>query len=385
MVFIENTSFIYIRHKNLFIVAITRGNPNVQLLVEYLYQKLRIVKSYLGDTFIDQDVRDHFTLMYELFDETMDYGYPQNCAIDVLRLYINLGSVLQNASAVGNTGAALTAQITGVVDWRREGIKYRNNEVHIDIYETLTLIASMTGQVLRSEVHGKVILKTALTGMPECKFGLNDKLIMEREEEGGGGGRKTNAVEIDDCTFHRCVSLGEFESKRTITFTPPDGEFELMRYRAPAASHPFRLIPNIAEAGKTKLCINLKVFAEFPEDKIAANVVIKIPVPTSTANARINVAKGRARYEPGERALMWRISSFPGMSEATFSAEIDLLPATREKVWVRPPISIDFRIPMYAASGVQVRFLKVYEKKNSYQTQRWVKYESKAGEYQVRI
>jgi hypothetical protein len=31
--------------------------------------------------------------VYELLDETMDYGYPQNCSIDVLKMYINLGSL----------------------------------------------------------------------------------------------------------------------------------------------------------------------------------------------------------------------------------------------------------------------------------------------------
>ena len=33
---------------------------------------------------------------------------------------------------------------------------------------------------------------------------------------------------------------------------------------------------------------------------------------------------------------------------------------------------------------LKVRFLKVYEK-SSYQTSRWVKYLTKAGEYQMRI
>jgi AP-2 complex subunit mu-1 len=45
---------------------------------------------------------------------------------------------------------------------------------------------------------------------------------------------------------------------------------------------------------------------------------------------------------------------------------------------------MDFQIPMHSSSGVQVRFLKVYEK-SSYQTSRWVKYLTKAGEYQMRI
>ncbi len=68
--------------------------------------------------------------------ECMDFGYPQNCAIDLLRLYINLGTVrvayatlarLQiNCSFIGTLPQAkedekdagqLTSQITGIVDW----------------------------------------------------------------------------------------------------------------------------------------------------------------------------------------------------------------------------------------------------------------------------
>jgi AP-2 complex subunit mu-1 len=197
-------------------------------------------------------------------------------------------------------------------------------------------------------------------------------------------GKKISAVEIDDCTFHRCVRLGKFDSERTITFIPPDGEFELMRYRVTQASQPFRLIPTIREEGKTKLLLNLKVQADFQEDRKASSVVIKFPVPTTTASARISVSKGRARFEPGERAIVWRISSMPGRSEITMQADVDLLPSTREKQWNRPPISMDFQIQMISVSGVQVRFLKVYEK-SSYTTNRWVRYLSKAGEYQQRI
>ena len=44
--------------------------------------------------------------------------------------------------------------------------------------------------------------------------------------------KSSNTVEIDDCQFHQCVKLGKFDSDRIISFVPPDGEFELMRYRA---------------------------------------------------------------------------------------------------------------------------------------------------------
>jgi AP-2 complex subunit mu-1 len=144
----------------------------------------------------------------------------------------------------------LTKQITGAIDWRREGIRYKKNEVYIDVLESVNLLIGTTGSILRSEVTGRVQMNTKLTGMPECKFGLNDKLVIEKESTGN---RKKPGVEIDDCTFHRCVRLGKFDADRTITFIPPDGEFELMRYRVnDNVNLPFRLIPAVQEEGQTK-------------------------------------------------------------------------------------------------------------------------------------
>lgn len=35
------------------------------------------------------------------------------------------------------------------------------------------------GQVLSAHVAGKVVMKSYLSGMPECKFGINDKIVMD--------------------------------------------------------------------------------------------------------------------------------------------------------------------------------------------------------------
>ncbi|CAN0291490.1 unnamed protein product [Discosporangium mesarthrocarpum] len=158
----------------------------------------------------------------------MDYGYPQILSVDVLRLYINLGTVHSLDGDPQETGQ-LTSQITGAIDWRREGIRYRKNEVYIDVLESVNLLMSSNGVVLRNDVSGKVVMKTLLSGMPDCKFGLNDKLSMERNAATRGHLDRRPAVALDDCTFHRCVRLGKFDTDRTITFIPPDGEFELMR------------------------------------------------------------------------------------------------------------------------------------------------------------
>jgi AP-2 complex subunit mu-1 len=238
---IENCSFLYTRHLNMYFVALTRSNVNPALVFEYLFQKIRILKAYLGEDFDENSMRNNMTLIYELMDETMDFGYPQNCAVDVLRLYINLGNIRQQDEP---DTSQLTSQITGAIDWRREGIRHKRNEVYIDVLESVNLLMSSTGDVLRNEVTAQVQMNTKLTGMPECKFGLNDKLVIEKETNQN----RKPGVEIDDCTFHRCVRLGKFDADRTITFIPPDGEFELMRYRVTDNINlPFRIIPAVRE------------------------------------------------------------------------------------------------------------------------------------------
>lgn len=36
-------------------------------------------------------------------------------------------------------------------------------------------------------------------------------------------------IVLDDVTFHQCVNLTRFNSEKTVSFVPPDGEFERMK------------------------------------------------------------------------------------------------------------------------------------------------------------
>ena len=82
------------------------------------------------------------------------------------------------------------------------------------------------GTVLHADVDGHIQMRAYLSGTPECKFGLNDKLVIDKNDKGTAD----NAVELDDCRFHQCVRLNDFNATRTISFIPPDGDFELMRF-----------------------------------------------------------------------------------------------------------------------------------------------------------
>lgn len=154
-------------------------------------------------------------IIYELLDETMDHGLPQSLDSTILRSFITTGANRMAEDARSKPPVALT----NAVSWRAEGIKHKKNEIFLDVVEKLNLLVAANGTVLHSEIIGAVKMKSFLSGMPELKLGLNDKIMFEATGRANKAAGK--AVELEDIKFHQCVRLARFENDRTISFIPP--------------------------------------------------------------------------------------------------------------------------------------------------------------------
>lgn len=376
--------FIHTTHGDVVLVAATKDNVNVVLVLKLLYKMVELFKAYFGGVLDENQIRRNFVLIYELLDEIIDYGYPQILEADVLKKYITQGGTKAVDLNDQEQLKKITVQATGVCSWRAEGIKYRKNEVYIDVVENVNILMSAKRERLRADVSGSILVKCQLSGMPECKFGMNDKLIMS----GGDQRNRTpdKGIALDDFRFHQCVRLSRFDSDREITFTPPDGVFELMTYRITEnIESPFKLLPNVKVLGRNRLEMSLQVTAMYDRNITATNVQIQFPCPKNTARGHIhNAGHGKAKYEPSQGAIIWRIRRFPGRHEYALLAEVELASTVTDKQWVRPPITMNFDVPQFTASGLRVRFLKVQEKSN-YKPVKWIRYLTRAGSYQHRI
>ena len=88
-----------------------------------------------------------------------------------------------------------------------------SNAIYIDIVEEIDAILSADGAVLASDVTGSLQSQSTLSGVSDIMLTFNDANL------------------IDDCSFHPCVRYMLFEKDKIVSFVPPDGPFELMRYR----------------------------------------------------------------------------------------------------------------------------------------------------------
>lgn len=367
-----DVTFIFITFSNLYVVATTNKNTNVMMLTSFMHKLCEIFCHYFKEL-EEESIKDNFVIVYELMDEVMDFGLPQFTDPKILQEYITQESHKLEIQV------RPPSTVTNAVSWRSEGIKYRKNEVFLDVIESVNLLVSANGSVLRSEIVGSVKMRVFLTGMPELRLGLNDKILFQNTGRG-----KNKAVEMEDVKFHQCVRLSRFENDRTISFIPPDGEFELMSYRLNTHVKPLIWIESVIERhSHSRVEIMVKAKSQFKRRSTANNVEIHVSVPNDADSPKFKTTVGSVKWVPEKSIIIWTIKSFPGGKEYLMRAHFELPSVESEEVEGKPPIHVKFEIPYFTTSGIQVRYLKIIEK-SGYQALPWVRYITQNGDYQIR-
>ncbi|EDQ84564.1 uncharacterized protein MONBRDRAFT_39230 [Monosiga brevicollis MX1] len=371
----DKANYMYIKHENLYVVAASKKNANAALVFVFLHRLVEILIDYFT-TLEEESIRDNFVIIYELLDELMDFGYPQFTESQILQTYITQTGRKLEAAAPRPPMA-----VTNAVSWRADGIKHRKNEVFLDVVESINLLVSASGNVLHSDIAGSVQMRVQLSGMPELRLGLNDKVVFESTGRRGGKGK---SVELEDVKFHQCVRLSRFDTDHTISFVPPEGEFELMSYRLTQHVKPLIWIESVIERhSHSRVEYMIKAKSNFKRRSTANNVQIIVPVPADADTPTFKTVMGTCKYAPELSAVVWTIKQFPGGKEFMMRAHFNLPSVESEEAESRPPIQVKFEIPYFTTSGIQVRYLKIIEK-SGYQALPWVRYITMNGDYQIR-
>ncbi|KAG8383224.1 hypothetical protein BUALT_Bualt05G0162200 [Buddleja alternifolia] len=348
VVYDGGVTYMFIQHNNVYLMIATRQNCNAASHILFLHRVVDVFKHYFEEL-EEESLRDNFVVVYELLDEIMDFGYPQYTEAKILSEFIKTDAYRMEVTQ------RPPMAVTNAVSWRSEGIRYKKNEVFLDVVESVNILVNSNGQIIRSDVVGALKMRTYLSGMPECKLGLNDRVVLEAQ----GRSTKGKAIDLDDIKFHQCVRLARFENDRTISFIPPDGAFDLMTYRLSTQVKPLIWVEaQVERHSRSRIEIMVKARSQFKERSTATNVEIELPVPPDATNPNVRTSMGSASYAPEKDALIWKIKSFPGGKEYMLRAEFRLPSVTSEDSAPerKAPIRVKFEIPYFTVSGIQVRY-----------------------------
>ena len=79
-------TFMYIQHKNLYIVSVSRNNANAAMTFTFLHKLVEVMTEYFEEI-EEESIRDNFVIIFELLDEMSDFGYPQTTESKILQEY----------------------------------------------------------------------------------------------------------------------------------------------------------------------------------------------------------------------------------------------------------------------------------------------------------
>lgn len=82
---IDDVHYMYLLQNGLYFVATTRSNTSGSFVLEVISRIARVFKDYCG-VLSEEAIRQNFVLIYELLDEMIDFGFPQDTSTELLKV-----------------------------------------------------------------------------------------------------------------------------------------------------------------------------------------------------------------------------------------------------------------------------------------------------------
>uniref|UniRef100_A0A8D2LP43 Stonin 2 n=1 Tax=Varanus komodoensis TaxID=61221 RepID=A0A8D2LP43_VARKO len=309
-----------------------------------------------------------------------------------------------------------------LTDLSTVGLNYQEEEITVDVKdEFYGTLAKGDNRILQHHVLTHVHVLTFLSGLAECRLGLNDILVKGNEivsRQDIMPTTTTKWIKLHDCHFHSCVDEEAFASAHVILFNPLDAcRFELMRFRTAFSEKtlPFTLrVAASINGAEVELQSWLMVSPGFSSNRDplsqvpCENVMIRYPVPQEwvknfrrdsvlgekSLKAKVNksasfgstsisgsepvmrVTLGTAKYEHAFNSIVWRINRLPDKNSASghphcFFCHLELGSDREVPSSFVCYVDVEFDMPTTSASKATIRSISVEGKTD---VRKWVNY-----------
>lgn len=384
---VEGVNFIYMKKNDLYFCFTTLDNPSPSYFLEIMDRLIKVIKDHCG-ILSEESIRKNFVLIYEIIDEMIDFGIPQMSSTEQIKPFVFTEPTLLNMQkkmmdAGSNMFSSKTKHSNATVVPISQ-LDKSNNELYLDLFEKISCLFNSNGNLINSNIEGFVQLKSYLKGKPELKLVLSEEITVGKPSSYSSG------IQIDDCNFHQCVNSKEFLTTKSLFINPPEGEFVAMNYRITSDFAPPFKFYTYTDEQPYKLEVKIRVQSNYTEKFSASNVMIKMNVPKTTQNVYFEFPKKvmgqKAEYAQNEKCCYWKINKFQGGTDFNLTIKITVSNSKMDEVKKEVgPVSMNFEIPNFNISKIQIKELKIITNDKNYKALKWVRIVTQANNYVARI
>ena len=374
-------SFFYKKHQNIFVVGVGKGEQDAIQQICFLDSVVEMLKEFFGEVNM-KIVMDNKFMISEMLSEIANNGWPQVTEKKMVKKFLIYNT---NKISFEKSKKNFTKDIKLKAPWKYKHHHHAKNKIFLDVFEKINMIIDPKGKVLRSEVERTIHMNSKSSGILKLKLGLNDKKSFNLRKSQKL--KKRKLVEIQDIKFHSCVQLDTFENEGMIMFVPPVGEFDLIKYRINCALKPLFSV-NIAylKETDTSCFFEVRIRTKYKKKIFANFIKFFIPLPKDTQALEINCSSGSSEFIPNKNVVVWSLTQFKGFREAYIEVEFKRSFAEGSSFtdFKSQPIQVEFEIPQYTFSELNVKYLKVSGNSNN-DLITWIRYLTQSGKFVIRV
>jgi AP-3 complex subunit mu len=360
---------ILIYRNKLYFVAVVVNEVSPLFVIEILHRAVDIFEDYFNEC-NETSLKENFVIVYELLDEMLDNGFPLATEVNILKELIKPPTVFRKMAnmVTGDTNISSTLPTVQLsnIPWRKQGIKYTNNEAYFDCIEELDAIIDKNGSTIMCEIKGYIDCCIKLSGMPDLTLCFSNPRL------------------LDDVSFHPCVRFKRWENEKVLSFVPPDGNFRLISYHIESLNSiqlPVYVRHSIQYREGSNGKFEVTIGPRSGLGKIVENASLHVEMPKSVLNMSLTPSQGKYTFDSVKKTLNWEIGRIDPAKIPNIRGNITLqngatIPESN------PPLHVNFSISQITLSGIKFGRLDIYGEK--YKPFKGVKYVTKAGKFQIR-
>lgn len=425
----------HLSRSGLFFLASAHAHTLPLVVSDFLTTLADTLFDYFGEL-NEHAIKDNFITVYELLDEMLDNGFPLTLEPNVLKQLVApptmftkvIGSVTGDTMSGASKGP--TPNVSHTTPWRREGVRYAQNEVFVDVMETVDVIYSASGNPKLSHalVRGTVNMNCRLSGVPDIMMTMR------------------SVAPVNDTALHHCVRKATFKESGQLSFVPPDGPFTLMDYvirsqhtmNLPVDVEPVMRFDHDAGTGTVSVTIRPRftippspyanrtsapslsstmggakqslssvsssgmmlanmigastrigvtgtggTTQSTPQENIMQDVELVIPFGNAVSTAALSANIGTVEFESATGVCTWTVGGLARGVVPTLTGTVTLAGGIASSGLVSPNVLAKFRIPGLAISGMYVDKLELGQSEG-YKYFKGLRCVTCAGRYEIR-
>lgn len=400
-------ALIHLHRNGLFFLASVLTDTLPLFVTQFLESLADVFVDYFGEL-NEHAIKDNFITVYELLDEMLDNGFPLTVEPNTLKELITPPSMLNRvfeSLGADSVKRATLSYASPNIPWRRANVKYAQNEIFVDVIETLHVTYSAARRSLSHVlVAGVVKVNCRLSGTPDLAMRI-----------------RANAP-FDDIALHHCVRLNRYREAGHLAFVPPDGPFTLMTYKiretndltlpidvqskiqfdheAASGSVSISLVPRfvsnitvVAPSSSSTTSGSMilsqvmhaaggKAMGLSEPASVMDEVSVRILFGSYVTGASLSANYGTVQFESSTGTCTWTVGAVPKGKTPSLFGQVTLHEESISRV-ASPQILLAFRIPGFSSSGVVVDSLDLLPPER-YKYYKGLRCITKAGLYEIR-